>query len=74
MTARVGCATIREANSNRTKRSGDAMATEAITIKVDSEAARVFNSARGRTKENGSIAESLVDRDRDGRCSPSEKT
>lgn len=45
MTARIECGIIPSANSQQTKVQEHARATEAITIKVDSEAARVFNTA-----------------------------
>jgi hypothetical protein len=45
MTARIECAIILAANSQLKNIQEYAMATEAITIKVDSEAARVFNTA-----------------------------
>jgi hypothetical protein len=45
MTSSIECGIIQSANSQQKRIQEHAMATEAITIKVDSEAARVFNTA-----------------------------
>jgi len=51
------------------------MTTEGMTIKVDSEAARVFNSAPAEEQRKmEALLGSLVERDRRGGCSSSERS